>query len=94
MHWTFLHFTERAPVEQPENTVSDALPGVMQALIGVLGFTGTAAWFRAIKSDGTAVLDGSVGTSGANLNLNSVGFVSGAPVSVSSWTLSEPAAGA
>src|SRR5437868_12350871 len=35
--------------------------------------TGTATWFRLWKSDGTtAVMDGSVGTSGANLNLNSV----------------------
>ena len=30
--------------------------------------TGTAAWFRALKSDGTTVvMDGSVGTSGTNL---------------------------
>src|SRR4051812_10544117 len=35
--------------------------------------TGTASWFRALKSDGTSVVyDGSVGTSGANLNMNSV----------------------
>ena len=34
--------------------------------------TGTATWFRALKSDGTTVVfDGSVGTSGADLNLNS-----------------------
>lgn len=49
--------------------------------------SGTAAWFRALESDGTTVLfDGSVGTSGANLNLNSVSIVSGAPVSVTSLT--------
>lgn len=51
--------------------------------------TGTASWFRALKSDGTAVLDGSVGTSGANLNLNSVAIQIGAAVSVSSFTLTE-----
>jgi hypothetical protein len=51
--------------------------------------TGTATWFRALKSDGTAVLDGSVGTSGANLNLNSVAISSGAAVSVTSMTLTE-----
>lgn len=56
---------------------------------------GTAAWFRALKADGvTAVVDGSVGTAACNLNLNSTAFVSGAPVSVTSWTLTEPAAGA
>lgn len=50
--------------------------------------TGTAAWFRALKSDGTTVvMDGSVGTSGANLNLNSVAISSGAAVAVSSFTL-------
>lgn len=49
--------------------------------------TGTAAWFRALKSDGTTTLfDGSVGTSGANLNLNSVSITSGSEVSVSSFT--------
>ena len=49
--------------------------------------SGTAAWFRAFKSDGTtAVWDGSVGTSGATLNLNSVAISSGAEVSVTSLT--------
>ena len=51
--------------------------------------SGTAAWFRLLKSDGTTVImDGSVGTSGANLNLNSVAISSGAQVSVSSFTVS------
>jgi hypothetical protein len=49
--------------------------------------TGTATWFRAFKSDGTTpVWDGSVGTSGATLNLNSVAIQSGAEVSVTSLT--------
>ena len=57
--------------------------------------TSTASWFRAYKADGTtAVIDGSVGTSGCNINVNSTAFVSGAPVSVSAFTLTEPAAGA
>jgi hypothetical protein len=52
--------------------------------------TGTAAWFRALKSDGsTVVFDGSVGTSGANLNLNSVAIQSGAAVSVSAFTYTQ-----
>jgi hypothetical protein len=52
--------------------------------------TGTAAWFRALKSDGTTpVFDGSVGTSGANLNLNSVAISAGAAVSVSSLTYTQ-----
>lgn len=55
---------------------------------GTAGNTGTAAWFRAVESNGTTVVyDGSVGTSGANLNLNTTSIVSGATVSVSSLTL-------
>lgn len=51
----------------------------------------TATWFRALKSDGTtAVIDGSVGTAGSDMNLNSVAISSGATVSVSSWTVSMP----
>lgn len=49
--------------------------------------TGTAAWFRALKSDGTTVVfDGSVGTATADLVLNSVAISSGAAVAVSAHT--------
>lgn len=52
--------------------------------------TGTATWFRIVKSDGTThVLDGSVGTSGSDLNLTTTSIVSGQPVSVSSFTITE-----
>ena len=52
--------------------------------------TGTATWFRALKSDGsTVVFDGSVGTSGANINLNSVAISAGAAVSVSSFSYTQ-----
>jgi hypothetical protein len=49
--------------------------------------TYTATWFRVTESDGsTGLLDGNVGTSGCDLNLNAVAIVSGAQVSVTSWT--------
>jgi len=49
--------------------------------------TGTATWFRALQSDGTTtMLDGSVGTSSANLVLNSVSIVSGVAVQVTAFT--------
>lgn len=52
--------------------------------------SGTAAWFRLTKSDGTTVIcDGSVGTSGCDLNLNSVAISAGANVSVTAFTLTE-----
>jgi hypothetical protein len=50
--------------------------------------TGTASWFRLVKSDGTtAVLDGTVGTSGSDLNINSVAISSGAAVAITSATI-------
>jgi hypothetical protein len=57
--------------------------------------SGTATWFRALKSDGTTVeMDGSVGTATANLVMNSVAISSGARVSVTSFTHSFPMQGA
>lgn len=49
---------------------------------------GTAAWFTFTKSTGARVVDGSVGTSSADLILNSVTVSTGATVSVSSFTIS------
>ena len=52
--------------------------------------TGTATWFRAYKSDGTtAVLDGTVGTSGCDLNINTTSIVSGATVSCTAFTITQ-----
>ncbi len=52
--------------------------------------TGTASWFRAYESDGTTkVFDGSVGTSGCNLNLGSVSIVAGGTVAISSFTYTQ-----
>lgn len=49
--------------------------------------TGTATWFRALKSDGTTVVvDGTVGTSGSDLNMGSTSITSGASVAVTSMT--------
>lgn len=74
-------------------------PAAGSASAGVLTFnavtndssadaTGTATWFRIVKSDGTThVLDGSVGTSGADLNLNTVSIVAGGPIQVTSCTI-------
>src|SRR5687767_778206 len=45
--------------------------------------TGTATWFRLFKADGTTkILDGSVGTSGCDLNLSSVSITAGGAVDV------------
>lgn len=52
---------------------------------------GTAGYFRAEDSTGANVLDGSVGTSGADLNLNTTTISVGLTVSITSWTVTMPA---
>lgn len=49
--------------------------------------TGTATWFRIVTSGGTHVIDGNVGTSGSDLNLNTTSIVTGATVAVTSFTI-------
>lgn len=52
--------------------------------------TGTAAWFRCLRSNGTtAVVDGTVGTSGADLNVSTVAVSAGVEVSVTSLTYTQ-----
>lgn len=48
---------------------------------------GTAVWFSIRKNTGLRVIDGSVGTSGADLNLNAVAITTGAAVAVSAFTV-------
>lgn len=75
---------------------ADAFPAAVAGLLTANAITadasadatGTATWFRALKSDGTSVLmDGTVGTSGADLNLDSVAIQANADVTVTSFTL-------
>lgn len=49
--------------------------------------TGTATWFRVVDSTATFVMDGNVGTSGSDLNLNSTSISSGQNVAVSSFVI-------
>src|SRR5574338_608241 len=50
--------------------------------------SGTASWFRVVKSDGTThVMDGSCGTSGSDMNMVTTSVTAGQPVSISSWTI-------
>lgn len=57
---------------------------------GVASNTGTAGYFALVKSDATTVvMTGSVGTSGADLNMSTTAVVSGAVVSCSSFTITE-----
>lgn len=49
--------------------------------------TGTATWFRMESSTGTQVLDGDVGTTGSDLNMNSTSISIGQTVAVSSFVI-------
>ena len=82
-----------------ELTFSD--PSAPAAAAGVLTFsaitqdssanaTGTATWARVVDSAATFVMDMSVGTSGADINLNSVSITVTQAVSVTSATITAP----
>jgi hypothetical protein len=51
--------------------------------------TGTATWFRIVTSAAAFVLDGGVGTSGADLNLTTTSVTTGQPVQVTSLVFTE-----
>lgn len=53
--------------------------------------TGTAAVCRIKDADGTVVWEGTVSTSGADINLNTTSITSGDQVSISSFTVTVPA---
>ena len=52
--------------------------------------TGTAAWARIASGGGTTQMDVTVGTSGDDINFNTVSFVAGATVSITSLTYTQP----
>ena len=49
--------------------------------------TGTATWFRVADASAVFVFDGDVGTSGSDLNLNSVAISAGAAVDITSFVI-------
>ena len=56
--------------------------------------TGTAGWFRAYDSAGTAIIDGSITATGGggDMTLDSVSIVAGGTIALTSWTVSHPTA--
>lgn len=84
----------------------DSVAGVLsklasQAWSGVAGASGTAGWFRFISAEDDAGaadssaekirLDGSIATSGAQLNMSSTAIASGATQTINSFALTLPA---
>ena len=83
-----------ATIVLPASSAFSSSNGVMTAAAisnVTIAATGTASFFRWTESNGTTVIaDGSVGTSGADMNLNSVALSSGATLATSSFTFTIP----
>ena len=78
---------------------ADATPGAVATANSIASdtsadATGTAGWFRAADSDGSAFIDGNVTLDTASplggLRLDDVAIVSGGTIAVSSWTVTMP----
>lgn len=73
---------------------SDANPGATTTANSITNVNasagGTASFFRLTNAAGTAVLQGSVGTSGADMIVSTTTFVSGQPVQITSLVLTHP----
>lgn len=73
--------------------VSDSTPGAEMTAAAITAdasadATGTAAWFRLLtQAGGTTIMDGSVGTSGADINFNTVSFTAGSQIEITSMTI-------
>lgn len=53
--------------------------------------SGTATWFRVLRSDGTSVVfDGSVSEGGADGTINKASIVAGSPVNINAFTYTVP----
>ena len=52
--------------------------------------TGTAAWFRAVDSDGNAIIDGTCALADADMILDSLSITADQTVKVNSWTVTMP----
>lgn len=52
--------------------------------------TGTAGYFRCWDNASTTILQGNVGTSGADLNLNTVSITAGDTVAITAFTITLP----
>ncbi|SOE82098.1 hypothetical protein SAMN05446927_5409 [Caballeronia arationis] len=77
-------------------TFAPSASGGVLTLNSIANGTGTAgagagtaaAWYRLTTSGGTAHIDGTVGISGADLNINNTSIATGQTVSVTGFTLS------
>jgi hypothetical protein len=78
--------------------VSGVLSKAADIWSGIAGATGTASYFRLVVNTDTGVLStteirlqGTVGTSGADINMSTVSIISGATQTIDTWDLTMPA---
>lgn len=74
---------------------ADAAPGGQATANAITGdasadASGVATWFRVYDSDDTAIWDGSVGTSNADMILSDVSINIGEAVDITSWVVTMP----
>lgn len=79
------------------DAAADIAPGARVTLLGVplsgtAGATGTASFFRFMDRNNVARIQGTVGTSGEALNLNTVSIVTSVTVTITSFTITVPEA--
>ncbi len=78
------------------SAITDTNPGARATFAAIspdtsANNTGTATFFRIFtQTGGTAVCQGAVGTSGAELNLNTTNITAGSQVSITSATIDQP----
>lgn len=77
------------PLSNPVGTVTNGVLTLSAVTAAAAAATGTAGYFRLCtdSSGATCVAQGTVGTTGADLNFPSTSFTSGETISVSSFTI-------
>lgn len=60
------------------------------AISATVSTSGTAQWFRVTDRNNNAVFDGSIGTSGQDMNFDNVNFVQGGTATVNTMTIQTP----
>ena len=67
------------------NSAAATASGILPKTDTSANASGTATWFRAVDKDATAIIDGTVGTSGADMVLDNTSIAAGQAVKLNTW---------
>jgi hypothetical protein len=87
--------TALATVNLPADWAGNAAAGRKDFVVPqstVASAAGTAGYFRITTSAGVATMQGTVGTTSGDLNLDNVSLASGQTVQITSWQITAPGA--